>query len=335
MSNRCHGFATLPAHSNCMSRKPLSRGVKPRRATITSEIHPRNAYCLAPIGDSDEACGKHGTEQRVVGGLVCVLCPGHAKEIDEDEEEDDDDPATLGPSSTNRLPEYAHPATSELFPALFDHDVPRLRRLIAEGADVNALDEQGQTPALLAVCLEDMKLLTVLRDAGANLLARNTLGQTTLQFAAGDGPIEILHMVLAAGADPDDQWDRYRRTALHLAAIRNRSHAATLLLEAGARVDLRDWEDQTPLMGAAANGSLDAARVILPRCAPSDRDEALLVAAGSASVAMVKLLLGAGADPGYVSPGGDTALKVAWKKNAKVVKLLSAAHVREPRRAST
>jgi Ankyrin repeats (3 copies) len=319
-----------------MNRKPLSRGVNPRRATITSEIHPRNAYCLAPLTDdtSGPLCGKHGTEQRVVSGLVCVLCPEHAKEIDEDEE-DDDDPATLCPSSTKRLPEYAHPATPELFPTLFDHDVPRLRKLIAEGADVNALDEHGQTPALLAVCLEDVKLLTVLRDAGANLLARNTLGQTTLQFAAGDGPIEILKMVLAAGADPDDQRDRYRRTALHLAAIRNRSHAATLLLEAGARVDLRDWEDQTPLMGAAANGSLDAARVILPRCAPSDRDEALLVAAGSASLAMVKLLLGAGADPGYVSPGGDTALKVAWKKNAKVVKLLSAAHVRESRRAST
>jgi ankyrin repeat protein len=219
---------------------------------------------------------------------------------------------------------YAGAVTEALHPTLFDRDVVRLRMLIAEGADVNAEDEHGQTPAFLAVCLEDAKLLTLLRDAGANLLARNTFGQTTLQFAVGDGLIEIVKMVLAAGSDPNDQANADRMTALHIASLRDKVVAARLLLRAGARVGLRDREDRTALMCAATNGNVDTGRVLLPYCTPRDRNDALVVAAKQGSLPMVKLLLSAGADPHHRSPDGTTALSLAWanKKATSIVKVL-------------
>jgi len=73
------------------------------------------------------------------------------------------------PTRDGRPQTRASAVTEALFPALYDRDLPRLRALIAEGADVNAMDRDGHSPAFLAVGLEDVKLLTVLRDAGADL----------------------------------------------------------------------------------------------------------------------------------------------------------------------
>jgi len=229
------------------------------------------------------------------------------------------------PTRDGRPQTRASAVTEALFPALYDRDLPRLRALIAEGADVNAMDRDGHSPAFLAVGLEDVKLLTVLRDAGADLLARSTFGQSTLICAAAEGPLAVVRLILAAGADPNEHESLYRMTPLHVAALRNQAAAMTLLLRAGGRTSLRDGEGRTALMCAAENASADAARVLLPSCSGSDRSEALRVATKNASLRMVKLLLAAGADPLEKDPDGTSALSLAWvnKKAPGIVKLLA------------
>lgn len=47
---------------------------------MTSEA----ARCVAPVDENGHLCGEPATEERVVGGLVCPLCPEHAAEIDDE-----------------------------------------------------------------------------------------------------------------------------------------------------------------------------------------------------------------------------------------------------------
>lgn len=51
---------------------------------IGSPLAARNATCMAPLPpDGEKTCGKHASEQRVVGGLVLALCGEHALEYGE------------------------------------------------------------------------------------------------------------------------------------------------------------------------------------------------------------------------------------------------------------
>jgi ankyrin repeat protein len=229
------------------------------------------------------------------------------------------------PEESQKEPSPARTRTAALHHAVKNGDVKALRKALADGAKVNAKNEQGQTPALVAAMRGDAKTLTALRSAGANLRVRNDAGDTGLHLAAADGQTAIARVLLAAGVDPNDRRNRFQAAPLHLAAIRDQADAAKLLLRAGARLDLRDHDDLTPLMCAAGRSSMKTARVLLPQCAGKDRSEALQVAARAGDLAMVKLLLVAGADAAYRSPRGNTALMLARsnKKAKSVVKLLA------------
>jgi len=72
--------------------------------------------------------------------------------------------------------------------------------------------------------------------------------------------------LLAAGADPNAAREFCGKTgvtALHLAVMRGRVEAASVLLEAEAAVDAGDEDGATALHVAARGGELDAARLLV------------------------------------------------------------------------
>jgi ankyrin repeat protein len=102
--------------------------------------------------------------------------------------------------------------------------------------------------------------------------------------------------------------------ALHWAALQNRVDSIATLLDRGMDVDIRDGEGRTPLMTAAAFGSLDAAAFLIARDAdPMARDSQyadtpLHFAALAGRIEIAKLLLthgaaiGAGSSPSEATP---------------------------------
>ena len=68
-----------------------------------------------------------------------------------------------------------------------DDDFTELRRLIEEGANVDAVDEKGNTSLMHAIYNERLKVVKALIDAGANIKHRNEDGMTPEKLAKSLG----------------------------------------------------------------------------------------------------------------------------------------------------
>ena len=140
-------------------------------------------------------------------------------------------------------------------------DVETLRQLLAAGLSPDAEYDgtpvvwNGKTP-LLTLCIawhddagDRVGCFKLLRDAGANLEATDSLGRTPLHCAATAGKPDLLSLLIQAGVNVE-AVDRYANaTALHDAASsseRGVVDCVELLLAAGADMDARDTSGRRP-----------------------------------------------------------------------------------------
>ena len=91
-----------------------------------------------------------------------------------------------------------------LFNTVVANDVPTLRQQIAEGANINMINNAGQTPLMLAASTAgDTRLINVLLKAGADINMKTPEGWTALMYASRDtSNLAIPYLLLNAGADP-------------------------------------------------------------------------------------------------------------------------------------
>ena len=80
-------------------------------------------------------------------------------------------------------------------------------------------------------------------------------GQSQLHKAARKGSLKLIRSLLNHGADLN-AVDIEGCTALHVAIDRFHPKAASMLIEGGAKEDLKDNKGQTPLQEAGGKGSL-------------------------------------------------------------------------------
>jgi ankyrin repeat protein len=118
-------------------------------------------------------------------------------------------------------------------------------------------------------------------------------------------------------------------TALWLACDTGRDHTVRLLLGAGADPSIATNFGSTPLIVASSRGHLEVVRLLLghPAASINERDHegrtALWFACRNGRDVMVRLLLGAGADPSIATNLGSTPLMVAYSgRHLEVVRVL-------------
>lgn len=87
-----------------------------------------------------------------------------------------------------------------LFSAVKTGDIRGMHTLLMEGADVDARDEHGQTPLMLAAHLGYPSVVERLIRAGANVDAQDDMGGTALMSAVDKSHGTIAKMLLKAGA---------------------------------------------------------------------------------------------------------------------------------------
>lgn len=155
---------------------------------------------------------------------------------------------------------------NSLLRAVKASDVDQVRRLIAQGADVNATDAAGDAPLVMAAYLGQVEITSLLLEAGASLTAVDPgMKATALHAAAYAGRTDAARLLIEYGIDVDAQGPFNGYTALHDAIWQNNVETARLIVEAGANLSLRNHDGQTPLEMAKARGRRQIVAIIEQR----------------------------------------------------------------------
>lgn len=77
----------------------------------------------------------------------------------------------------------AHASLDELIESVKQNNLPEVQKLLANGENVNAANEQGNTALHYAVALDNVEIVKALLDKGADLRAENAKGWTPLLIA--------------------------------------------------------------------------------------------------------------------------------------------------------
>jgi len=135
------------------------------------------------------------------------------------------------------------------------------KTLVARGADVNAGEQNGQTPVMLAAVEGHEETVRILLSAGANVNARDKYGGSVLFYAVWGKRSSIVEMLLASGAAPDGR-DEFGRSPLMYAAERECEDIVRTLLAAGADALATDREGNSALSIAIRKGNRRFARLL-------------------------------------------------------------------------
>src|SRR6516164_5843498 len=160
------------------------------------------------------------------------------------------------------------PIAADLFTAIRNADAQAVRKLLDNGADVNARDPEGNTPLILASFYASPECLELLIEKGADVNSANKAGATPLIRAATD--YEKTRLLVAAGANIRVRT-ALGNTPLLLAARRaGNSRTVRLLLERGADATERNAAGVGPVLSAAASGDVETVRLLLDAGARAD-----------------------------------------------------------------
>jgi ankyrin repeat protein len=161
---------------------------------------------------------------------------------------------------------------SQFFKSIKAGNVAAVKTLLAEGMNPNTFKLLHDSPLNEACGLGNLEMAKVLIEAGADI-HNGALNQATQR-----GHVELIKFLIQLGADPNKLVAGL--TSLHVAAMFKQLESLDVLLQSGARINERGLHGRTPIYWAATEGS----------------------------VARLRKLLSAGADPDLPDNEGDTPL---------------------------
>ena len=151
-------------------------------------------------------------------------------------------------------------------------DATAVKKLLKDGVDVGAAQGDGMTALHWAAERGDVELVELLVYAGANVQAVTRIGlYTPLHLAAKKGNSGVVGVLIKGGADVNAKANPSGATAIHLAALSGSADVINQLADAKAEVNARESEwDQTPLIFAASANRADAIKALIKRGADAN-----------------------------------------------------------------
>ncbi|KAM4526008.1 ankyrin-3-like isoform 3-T3 [Fundulus diaphanus] len=198
-----------------------------------------------------------------------------------------------------------------------------VKELVTNGANVNAQSQNGFTPLYMAAQENHLEVVQFLLDNGSSQSIATEDGFTPLAVALQQGHDQVVSLLLE-----NDTKGKVRLPALHIAARKDDTKAAALLLQNDHNADVESKSGFTPLHIAAHYGNINVATLLLNRGAAVDfkaRNDItpLHVASKRGNTNMVRLLLERGAKIDARTKDGLTPLHCGARSgHEQVVEML-------------
>ncbi|XP_061646356.1 ankyrin-3-like isoform X33 [Phyllopteryx taeniolatus] len=198
-----------------------------------------------------------------------------------------------------------------------------VKELVTYGANVNAQSQNGFTPLYMAAQENHLEVVRFLLENSSSQSMATEDGFTPLAVALQQGHDQVVSLLLE-----NDTKGKVRLPALHIAARKDDTKAAALLLQNDHNADVESKSGFTPLHIAAHYGNINVATLLLNRGAAVDfmaRNDItpLHVASKRGNSNMVKLLLDRGSKIDAKTKDGLTPLHCGARSgHAQVVEIL-------------
>lgn len=175
----------------------------------------------------------------------------------------------LNPASAEIGPVKDIPAPLHLVHAVENNDLQQVRQSLNQKASPDTivpltLHWPGHSTVLhRAAHLGLTGIVRELLSTGANVNARDMVGNTPLHTAVQDGHNDVVSVLVEGGADLNAATQS-GVTPLHRAASKGHQSTMMLLLKSGASATSKDHQNRTPLEWARQKGYMVMARGLLP-----------------------------------------------------------------------
>jgi hypothetical protein len=93
----------------------------------------------------------------------------------------------------------------DLFSAVFSNDIPEVKRLLDQGHSLSGI-HRGQTLLTLAITLGNVEIVQMLLDAGASTLVKNSGGWNPFQEATSYGNRKIMELIYKQRRRELSEW---------------------------------------------------------------------------------------------------------------------------------
>jgi hypothetical protein len=158
----------------------------------------------------------------------------------------------------------ANAQTNDLIDAAGNGDLPQVKSLLDNGADVNAKLSDGQTALTNAAGKDHLDVVLVLLDRGADVNAKTDKGETALILAEQLKDPELFQALLGKGADVNAKTNT-GDTALILAERQKDPQLVRMLLDKGADVNAKTNTGETALILAVNLGDFTLVQALLDK----------------------------------------------------------------------
>ncbi|XP_061611271.1 ankyrin-3-like isoform X43 [Phyllopteryx taeniolatus] len=198
-----------------------------------------------------------------------------------------------------------------------------VKELVTHSANINAQSQNGFTPLYMAAQENHLDVVHFLLDNGSSQSIATEDGFTPLAVALQQGHDQVVSLLLE-----NDTKGKVRLPALHIAARKDDTKAAALLLQSDHNADVESKSGFTPLHIAAHYGNINVATLLLNRGAAVDfkaRNDItpLHVASKRGNGNMVRLLVERGATIDTRTKDGLTPLHCGARSgHEQVVEML-------------